>query len=177
MDQATHTNLKTVPTTLRSLQAVALAAIVALGGCAMESGLSRTDEAPAGPSSDSSAFSQFPDIPMPADAVLNMDKTLAFGSNQSWIGRLTIKSSLDGNAIFDFYRQELPGYQWQEITSVRGAISSMTHARDNRILSLQISRNALGGTEVTLTVSPKEPAKDTPAPAAPPSSPYRPPVR
>ncbi len=177
MVQATHPTVKTVPTAIRGLQAATLIALVALGGCAMDNGLSRTTDAPAGPNSESSAFSQFPDIPMPADAVLNMDKTLAFGSNQSWIGRLVIKSSLDGNAIFDFYRRELPGYQWQEITSVRGAISTMTHARDKRILTIQISRNALGGTEVTLTVSPKEPAKNAVTPPPAPSSPYRPPVR
>lgn len=177
MDQTTPASIKTVPSAKRGLHAAALLALFALGGCAMESGLSRTNDAPGGAKTESSAFSQFPDIPMPADAVLNMDKTLAFGSDDSWIGRLVVKSSLDANAAFDFYRRELPGYQWLEITSVRGAVSTMTHARDERILSVQISRGGLGGTEVMLTVSPREAAKASPAAPMPPSSPYRPPVR
>ncbi len=184
MDQTMPAAMKTVPSAKGCLRATTLLALFALAGCAMESGLSRTGDAPTGPKTESSAFAQFPDIPMPADAVLNMDKTLAFGSDESWIGRLVVKSSLDANAAFDFYRRELPGYRWREITSVRGAVSTMTHARDKRILSVQISRAGLGGTEVTLTVSPREPAKAAPPPPAPPragqglsSSPYRPPAR
>jgi len=146
---------------------------LALGAC---SGQMSSIGSPDGAKDDGKApsqasFSRFPDLPMPVKAELNMAKTLVFGSNDAWIGRLVIASSHSSNDMFDFYKQEMSGFDWQEITSVRSDISVMTYIRGERVATIQIARATLSGAKVTITVSPKG-AEEFPAPAAeiPPSA-------
>ena len=101
------------------------------------------------------SFARFPDLPMPVKAELNMIRTLVFGTNDSWIGRLVISASHSPNDMFDFYKQEMSGFEWQEITSVRSDTSVMTYIRNERVATIQISRATLSGAKVTITVSPK----------------------
>ena len=41
------------------------------------------------------AFNRFPDLPIPPGGEIDLEKTLVFGSNEAWFGRLTVDSSLD----------------------------------------------------------------------------------
>ncbi|NQU58473.1 MAG: hypothetical protein HQ513_14665 [Rhodospirillales bacterium] len=110
------------------------------------------------------SFTRFPDLPMPVKAEMDMSKTLVFGTNDAWIGRMVISSSHGSNDMFDFYKQEMPGFGWQEITSVRSDTSVMTYTRGQRVATIQITGATLGGAKVTITVSPKG-AEEFPAPA------------
>ncbi len=110
------------------------------------------------------SFTRFPDLPMPVKAELDMSKTLVFGTNDAWIGRMVITSSHGSNDMFDFYKQEMPGFGWQEITSVRSETSVMTYTRGERVATIQIASATLRGAKVTITVSPKG-AEEFPAPA------------
>lgn len=110
------------------------------------------------------SFTRFPDLPMPVKAELDMGKTLVFGTNDAWIGRMVITSSHGSNDMFDFYKQEMPGFGWQEITSVRSETSVMTYTRGERVATIQIGSATLKGAKVTITVSPKG-AEEFPAPA------------
>ncbi len=108
------------------------------------------------------AFSQFPDLPVPEGAKINIEKTLVFGSNP-WFGQLALKTSSKSDVLFDFYRRALPQHQWQEITSVRAPTSILTYVNGERVLAIAITDSALLGANVTLTVSPR----GTPSPPAP----------
>jgi hypothetical protein len=110
------------------------------------------------------SFTRFPDLPMPIKAEMDMGKTLVFGTNDAWIGRIQLTSSHGSNDMFDFYKQEMPGFGWQEITSVRSDTSVMTYTRDQRVATIQISSATLSGARITITVSPRG-AEEFPAPA------------
>jgi len=101
-----------------------------------------------------SAFSQFPDIPVPAGAKMIVDKTLVFGS-EPWFGQLALNTTSGPGPMFDFFRQNLPDHQWEEVTSVRAPTSILTYLRDNRVLAIAIQGSTLGGSDVTITVSPR----------------------
>ncbi len=134
--------------------AAVLAACVAASACT-----SQVDIAPATGASEPSAtrvsFARFPDLPLPSEADINLDRTLVFGGNDTWIGRLVINASGDPNDIFDFFKQKLGGYGWEEITSVRAAVSVLTYTRQERVATIQIQSRTLRGSEVTITVSPR----------------------
>lgn len=102
----------------------------------------------------SSAFTQFPDIPIPSGADVNVDKTLIFGS-KPWFGQLSLSASAKADVLFDFYRNNLPQYQWRELTSVRAPTSILTYESDDRILAIAIQGATLRNSQITLTVSPK----------------------
>jgi len=155
----------------RKLSTLALLALVApltLGACAGKTGnplgpAGNQDAASSGAPSQAS-FTRFPDMPMPVKADLDMGETLVFGTNDAWIGRLAIKSSHGSNDMFDFYKQEMPGFGWQEITSIRAKSSVMTYTRSGRVATIQIEGATLGGARITVTVSPQG-AEDIPPPA------------
>lgn len=131
--------------------------LVGLGtlGCAQTANILPATNASSGSASTGkAAFNQFPDIPVPAGSKINVDKTLVFGS-KPWFGQLALNASGSANAMFDFYREHLAGYGWQEVTSVRAPTSILTYARDDRVLAIAIRSATLSGSEVTVTVSPR----------------------
>ena len=101
------------------------------------------------------AFNRFPDIPVPTGADMDVERTLVFGSGESWYGQLGIDAKHDSDTMFDFYKQELPGFGWQEITSVRALVSVLTYERQGRILSIQLEKPTWRGSKITLTISPR----------------------
>ena len=100
------------------------------------------------------AYTQFPDIPIPSGAVINIEKTLVFGS-KPWFGQLSLSTSTNVAYVFDFYRSNLLKYKWKELASVRAKSSILTYDSKDRILSISINRTTLRGAEILITVSPK----------------------
>ena len=141
--------------------AAVLAACVAVSACTNQVGVAPATGA-SGPSETRVSFARFPDLPLPSEAEINLDRTLVFGGDDAWIGRLVISASGDPNDLFDFFKQKLGGYGWQEITSVRAAVSVLTYTRQQRVATIQIQGRTLRGSEVTITVSPLG-AQATPA--------------
>ena len=67
---------------------------------------------------------------------MNIQKSLVFGSESDWFGRLNLIVSMSGAEVFDFYRFEMPNFGWKEITSIRSDISLITYERAGRIASI-----------------------------------------
>lgn len=134
--------------------AAVLAALVAASACTGQVGVTPATGA-SEPSQTRVSFARFPDLPMPSEAEINLDRTLVFGGDDTWIGRLVINASGDANDMFDFFKQKLGGYGWQEITSVRAAVSVLTYTRQERVATIQIQGRTLRGSEVTIMVSPR----------------------
>ena len=170
-----------------SLAAVLIAASLTLAACAPGAGpLSRSassgNSTAAGNGKQQATQVQYSDIPVPRGRKINIDKTVVVGSDV-WYGQLTFDTSHSAESMFNFYTRELPNYGWRKITSTRAQTFFMTYDRQNRVLTMAISPNRIRGSEVMITVSPREqatplaptlqPGAPAPAPAtlAPPSSP------
>lgn len=103
----------------------------------------------------------FPDIPIPDGANMIVDKTLVVGTD-NWFGQLALSTSQSPVAMFDFYRNRLPQFGWNQITAVRAPTSVLTYDREDRIMQMQIASTTLRGSEILITVSPRGVAKGTP---------------
>lgn len=101
------------------------------------------------------SFAQFSDIPVPPGASMDMKGTLVLGSHDSWVGRLMLAARRPSSEMFDFYHSEMPRFGWEEVTSVRSAISVLTYRRAARVATIQLQATALGNTDVDFTVSPQ----------------------
>ncbi len=158
------------------------AAILVLAGCAQTAGITATTSTSAGKGGkDRPMASQFPDIPIPKGVRRNVDKTVVVGT-RTWYGQLTLTTlTHSADTMFDFYTRELPNYGWNKVTSVRAPTSILSYDRENRILTIAIQASRITGSEITLTVSPREEPQPTapagaliqPAPVSP--APLRPP--
>ena len=146
----------------RRLQIVAMVAAFALSAFTLTACAETADIMPAAASGSKDgaiaaakpSFNQYPDLPVPANTKIVIDKTLVFGT-KPWFGQLALSSNNSANAVFDFYRANLVGYGWQEITSVRAPTSILTYMRDNRVLAIAIQSATIRGSDVTITVSPR----------------------
>ena len=115
------------------------------------SGVSGTEGLPV----EEASFAKFDDLPMPNNSKMNIGKSLLFGSESDWFGRLNLIVSMGGAEVFDFYRFEMPNFGWKEITSIRSDISLITYERGERIATVRIDSSSTRGTEVSVTVSPR----------------------
>ncbi|MBF0166524.1 MAG: hypothetical protein HQL45_02740 [Alphaproteobacteria bacterium] len=135
------------------LDRVALAAcLVLLSACQSPS---LTPSARSENESISPHFGDFTDIPRPANASMDLDRTLVLGAADTWVGRLAFSSRLSTTELFDFYKQEMPRYGWEEVTSVRSTVSVLTYKRMERVSTLQIRSGTIIGSYAELTVSPQ----------------------
>ena len=64
---------------------------------------------------EEASFAKFNDLPMPSNSRMNIQKSLVFGSESDWFGRLNLIVSMSGAEVFDFYRFEMPNFGWKEI--------------------------------------------------------------
>ena len=132
--------------------------VAVLTGCSMFSPstpLAPSSRASEGPALDKAQAQQFTDIPIPAGARMDLERTLILGPRETWIGRLVFTSGAGPNDLFDFYNRELPRFGWTGITAVRAGTSVLSFSRAERIATVQISRTTLGGSEVLVTISPR----------------------
>ena len=129
--------------------------VTALAACSSSTPIAPSSRANEGAAMDKAQAAQFTDIPVPAGARMDLDRTLVLGPRDNWIGRLVFTSSAGPNDLFEFYARELPRFGWTAITAVRAGTSVLSHARGERIATVQISRTTLGGSEVLLTISTK----------------------
>ncbi len=98
-------------------------------------------------------FNQFSDIPIPERSEMDLKRSLIFGNQQWWTGRLVFASPYSSGGLFDFFMSEMPKFGWQEITVVRSKNSVLTFRQGNRVATILISGDN-SGAEVEFTVSP-----------------------
>ena len=152
--------------TTRVVPMFILATGVALAACSQSVGIVPPTKDSAGVTETQTAFTRFPDMPLPTKGDFDMERTMVFGSGDSWFGRLTINTSYSANEIFDFYQKHLPSYGWKEVTSLRSATSVLTYTRQERVATIQIQGHTIRGSEVTVTVSPRGMPQPSPAAGA-----------
>ena len=100
------------------------------------------------------SFANFPDIPFPQKAYLDLEDTKALGSGENWIGSVTFSAPYNASRLFDFYLSEMPKLRWIEVGIVRTKISHMTYFRDNRTLQILIESHGANDSKVTITAIP-----------------------
>ena len=131
--------------------------LIFLGGCGSGMGMKPTPIQKGDPSKSAQAsFTQFQDVPIPIGAEMNLDRTVILGAPESWIGRLTLETSQNPVKLFNFFKQNTPEFGWQEVTSIRSATSFLTYTQTTRVLTIQITKKTLQGSEVVMTVSPRD---------------------
>lgn len=107
-------------------------------------------------SSDPSTFAQITDIPIPANARLNVNRSIILGGQDMWTGRAEIETPYSSAEMYDFFKREMITFGWTELTSVRSDESVITFMRARRIATVQIfgAGGGLVGSVISLTVAP-----------------------
>ncbi|MGH8750831.1 MAG: hypothetical protein ACREUV_03880 [Burkholderiales bacterium] len=104
-------------------------------------------------------FQPLTDIPIPAGAKLDTEPSLILGPPDHWLGRAVLKVGISANDTTVFYQNQMPAFGWELITLVQGKINNLTFSKADRIASIQIEAAALGGANVVIIMSPRQPGQ------------------
>lgn len=102
------------------------------------------------------AFANFPDMPFPASAYVDLEDTKALGSGNNWIGSLVFNVDYSPSEVFDFYMSEMPKLGWIEVATVRARVSHMTYIQERRAVQILIEMDDSDSSMVTVTAIPNE---------------------
>ena len=56
--------------------------------------------------------------------------------------------------MYGFYEREMPKFGWEQLTTVRSKISTMTYKRANRVTTITLVPALVGRTAIDFTVAP-----------------------
>ena len=97
---------------------------------------------------------------LPAGYKVDSGRTLIFGTDETWTGRLSYTTNTSADDVFDFLHREMPNFGWTETTAMRSDISLISFASNNtnRVATIHIERGGAlgisGNTRVDMVVSP-----------------------
>ena len=133
---------------------ILLLAATLVGGCEQTAGVAPTTGPMFSDVGNVTSLPQFSDVLIPPGAKIYVERTLILGENP-WYGQLALGVTGDLPALFDQYRRDMQSLGWQEVTSIRAAVSVITFMREDRVATVQIQASRLRGSEVTITISPR----------------------
>ncbi len=128
--------------------------LLGLAGCENTTPLSASRSADSTGVSEAS-FAQFSDVPIPAGATMDLERSLVLGESDTWIGRLVMTVGNSSGKAYDFFFAEMPRFNWEPVTTVRAETSVLSYTRGERVATIQIRKRTLGGSDISLIVSPK----------------------
>ena len=133
---------------------LALAALLAVAGCSR--GTSLPPNAAAGSSDQPANFQLVTDIPFPAGATMDNDRSLILSDRDRWTGRVVMTLGNSANEVTAFYQAQMPNFGWQPMMSVTAETSVLTYLRGDRAATVQVERRTVYGSVVSVTVAPKQ---------------------
>lgn len=124
---------------------------LALGACSSSPGASSS--AASGPGTPVGPVSG---MPLPSGYSLDHGRSLILGEGDRWTGRFSFTQNSSATSLVDFYRQQMPGMGWQEISVVRAETSVLVYSSPGtqRVATIQIQPRTLMGSRVDLVVAP-----------------------
>ncbi len=138
--------------------------VVSMAGCANFPGTtgsaSKESAAPATASKTAEAPSYQPvsDVPIPPGTKIKTDRSLILGADERWVGKMVLDVDMPTTQTYAYYAERMPSFGWEPITAVQGKTSTLTFMRGDRAATVEISGSGFKGSEVGITVSPKQAA-------------------
>ncbi|MGE4062160.1 MAG: hypothetical protein AB7E79_02225 [Rhodospirillaceae bacterium] len=95
---------------------------------------------------------------LPAGYKVDPSRTMIFGTDEKWTGRLTYTAAGSADEVFDFLHKEMPNFGWVEISAMRSENSLLTFSSEStgRLATINIRRGSvMGSTQVDMVVAPQ----------------------
>lgn len=143
-------------------RAVALVVLLSLSACSEGPAVTANtapgaaDEAAAGSTAQIMVLAK--GTALPAGYKVDPSRTMIFGTDEKWTGRLTYTAAGTADEVFDFLHREMPNFGWVEISAMRSDNSLLTFSSEStgRYATISIRRGSvIGSTLVDMVVAPK----------------------
>lgn len=155
------------PIPLPSLIMMGILALVALLAAACTGPTKRPDVAKIDPTTgevqlrsdtkdvEAGLLKAFPDLPIPADHKVDLERSVIFTSPNQTVGKLTTQGGGDVDSLYNFYITQLPQQGWKMVNAFQSSTSSLYFSKNGRFVAIIIEPSGLRGTRVTLNVGPE----------------------
>jgi hypothetical protein len=144
-------------------RAAAFVLLVGLSGCADGSAVTASN-APTAQDEAAGSTAQLMILAkgtaLPAGYKVDNGRTMIFGTDEKWTGRLSYTATGSADEVFDFLHREMPNFGWAEISAMRSDSSLLTFTSQStgRIATISIRRGSvIGSTQVDMVVAPHTP--------------------
>ena len=142
-------------TAIRNL-GIATVAALALGACGL-TGQSASTGSASNPNDKNASpgpgFVRFTDVPMPANASVDLNNLFVMGNDGAWFGRIVLSPGSSVADMYEFYRREMPRFGWAEVSNIRSASSVLVFQQGDRVATIQI--NQAGTSKVEFSMTPR----------------------
>lgn len=101
-------------------------------------------------------FQLVTDIPIPAGATMNNERSLILSDRDRWTGRVVMTLGNSANEVTAFYQAQMPNFGWQPVMSVTAETSVLTYLRGDRAATVQVEHRTVYGTLLSVTVAPRQ---------------------
>jgi len=125
-------------------------AVLLLAGCGSSTSLPQTQ---AGDPQQQPDFALWADIPIPAGATMDNERSLILGDKDRWTGRVVMKLWKSAPEATAFYQQQMPAFGWEPIMAATSGISVMSYVRADRAATVQVESGSMWGATVRVTVA------------------------
>jgi hypothetical protein len=101
---------------------------------------------------------------MPAGTAIDRGDTIVVGDNTNWYGTLALTSDTEMDDAHQFYANELPREGWEPIAALvsnRIVLQFINRHQGRACIVTIVSRTAVGGSHIEVTVSPLIAARST----------------
>jgi len=97
------------------------------------------------------------DIPIPASTRINTERSTILGNGDRWFGRMILVLDRPTTQAFAYYQEQMGTFGWEAVTAIQGKVSTLSFTRGDRAATVEIGPSGLRSSEVTVTVSPRQP--------------------
>lgn len=104
---------------------------------------------------ESGLLKAFPDIPIPGNHKINMERTTIFTSNQQSLGKLVAEGRGDVLSVYRFYETAMPQNGWSLVNAFQSETSSMYYAKPGKFVAIIIEQPSRFYTRVTINIGPE----------------------
>lgn len=120
-----------------------------LAGCGSSTSLPHTQ---AGDPQQQPDFTLLTDIPIPAGATMDNEKSLILGDKDRWTGRVVMKLWKSAPEANQFYQTQMPAFGWEPIMAATSGSSVSAYVRGDRAATVQIESSSMWGATVSVIV-------------------------
>lgn len=144
----------TVHAPIRALAAAATAALLA--SCTT-TGTTGTDKS-ASAAAATPNYQPVTDIPIPSGTRINTERSVILGGGDRWYGKMLLVLERPTTQAYAYYQEQMTAFAWEPVTAIQGKVSTITFVRGDRAATVEIGPAGLRGSEVSVTVSPRQTA-------------------
>ncbi|HEX2859284.1 MAG TPA: hypothetical protein VHP58_03705 [Alphaproteobacteria bacterium] len=97
----------------------------------------------------------FPDIPIPANHKIDLDRSMIFTTPGQSMGKLATTGSGDVDSLYHFYIDKMPQNGWNLVNAFQSSTSSLYYAKPGRFVAIIIEPSGFKGSRVSLNIGPE----------------------